>query len=77
VWTFGVGFGRSFEPIASALAMQVFRLTIQGRASCHGPVTLVIGQFVERFTITPEEKLQALHQVVKELEPMESKRCYD
>jgi hypothetical protein len=32
-------------------------------------LTLAIGQFEERFTITPEEKLEALHQVVKELEP--------
>jgi hypothetical protein len=31
-------------------------------------LTLAIGQFEERFTITPEEKLEALHQFVKKLE---------
>ena len=32
-------------------------------------LTAAIEQFEERFTITPEEKLEALHQVVKEIAP--------
>ena len=32
-------------------------------------LSVAIEQFEQRFTITPEEKLEALHQVVKELQP--------
>jgi hypothetical protein len=32
-------------------------------------ITAAIGQFEERFTLTPEEKLEALYLVVEELEP--------